>query len=69
MGAACDHIDHVKTQLPYAMTVAFASLITYVVAGFIETPMLIILALALVIAFIIIASKIWGEKLPNKVNI
>ena len=69
MGAACDHIDHVKTQLPYAMTVGFASLITYVVAGFFETPMLIVLALILVITFIIIASKIWGEKLPDKVNI
>lgn len=34
LGAACDHLAHVKTQLPYAITSAIASLIGYVVAAF-----------------------------------
>ncbi len=34
LGAACDHIDHVKTQLPYAMTVASAACILYLIVGF-----------------------------------
>ena len=33
-GAQCDHVAHVSTQLPYAMTVAAVSFVTYVVAGF-----------------------------------
>lgn len=33
-GAQCYHINHVNTQLPYAMTVAAISAITYIVAGF-----------------------------------
>lgn len=33
MGSSCDHIDHVNTQLPYALTVAFASLVGYIVSG------------------------------------
>ena len=33
-GAQCDHINHVATQLPYAISVAFVSFLTYIVAGF-----------------------------------
>jgi Na+/H+ antiporter NhaC len=33
-GAGCKHIDHVTTQMPYALTVATAALAGYVVAGF-----------------------------------
>lgn len=33
-GAQCDHVNHVSTQLPYALTVAAISFITYIVAGF-----------------------------------
>ena len=32
-GAHCNHIDHVETQLPYALSVAVLSFITYIVAG------------------------------------
>ena len=34
-GAQCDHINHVSTQLPYALTVAGVSTVSYVIAGFI----------------------------------
>ena len=33
-GAQCNHIDHVKTQLPYAATVAIISGISFIIAGF-----------------------------------
>ena len=33
-GAACTHIEHVSTQMPYAFIVAGSSLVGYVVAGF-----------------------------------
>jgi Na+/H+ antiporter NhaC len=35
MAAATDHIDHVRTQLPYALVVAGVTLALYVVLGFI----------------------------------
>ena len=33
-GAACTHIEHVSTQMPYACVVAVSSLVGYIVAGF-----------------------------------
>ena len=35
-GAQCDHITHVSTQLPYAITVAAVSCVTFIFAGFIQ---------------------------------
>ena len=35
LGASSDHIDHVKTQIPYAFTCAFVALICYLFIGFI----------------------------------
>lgn len=35
MAAACDHIDHVKTQLPYAFTSGIISIILFTMFGFI----------------------------------
>ncbi len=37
-GAQVEHIKHVSTQLPYAMTVAAVSFVTYIAAGFIQNP-------------------------------
>ncbi|MCR4658349.1 MAG: Na+/H+ antiporter NhaC family protein [Lachnospiraceae bacterium] len=37
-GAQCDHVSHVSTQLPYAVTAAFVSFITYIVAGLSRNP-------------------------------
>lgn len=34
MASACDHIDHVRTQLPYAFTAAGFSLLLFLVFGF-----------------------------------
>jgi Na+/H+ antiporter NhaC len=33
-GAACNHIDHVSTQIPYACVVAGCCILGYIVAGF-----------------------------------
>ncbi len=35
-GAQCDHINHVSTQLPYAITVAAISFVSYILAGFVQ---------------------------------
>jgi len=35
-GAQCNHINHVSTQLPYALTVAVISFVCYLIAGFVH---------------------------------
>ena len=39
-GSQSDHVNHVSTQLPYAMTVAAISCITYVIAGFTKSAVI-----------------------------
>ena len=36
-GAHCNHINHVETQLPYALTVAGISFVSYLVAGLLDS--------------------------------
>ena len=47
-GAQCDHVTHVSTQLPYALTVAGVSFVSYIIAGlvpnaFIALPIAVVL--------------------------
>ena len=35
-GAQCNHINHVSTQIPYAITVAAISFVTYIFAGLVQ---------------------------------
>lgn len=35
-GAQCEHVNHVTTQLPYAVLAAAISFVTYIVAGFVQ---------------------------------
>jgi Na+/H+ antiporter NhaC len=37
-GAQCNHVNHVTTQLPYALLAAGISFFTYLVAGFVQNP-------------------------------
>jgi Na+/H+ antiporter NhaC len=37
MAAASDHIDHVKTQLPYALAMGALSAVFFLVAGFLSS--------------------------------
>lgn len=47
-GAQCNHINHVNTQLPYAITVAAISFICYVISGFVQNA-IIMLAIGIVL--------------------
>lgn len=46
-GAQCDHVNHVSTQLPYAIVAAVVSFVTYIFAGFIQSPLSLIIGVAL----------------------
>jgi len=41
-GAECDHIAHVSTQLPYALTVAGVSFAGYILAGFVQNVWIVL---------------------------
>ncbi|MBR6452047.1 MAG: Na+/H+ antiporter NhaC family protein, partial [Lachnospiraceae bacterium] len=60
-GAHCNHLDHVSTQLPYAISVAAISLVCYLLAGLFELAALtwlsIPIGVALVIAFLFVMKK------------
>lgn len=62
-GAKCDHINHVSTQLPYAITVAAISFVTYVIAGFTQNAVLLLaIGIALTLATLFIMKAIYNKK-------
>ena len=62
-GAQCDHVSHVSTQLPYAITVAVVSFISYIIAGFVPNAVFALpIAIVLMIGALIVMRKIWGKK-------
>ena len=51
-GAQCDHIAHVSTQMPYALTAAAISFVTYIAAGFIQNAV-VSLILGVILTFLV----------------
>ncbi len=41
-GAQCNHVDHVATQLPYALTVAALSFVCFIIAGFVPNAWVVL---------------------------
>ena len=41
-GAQCQHINHVSTQLPYAMLVAAVTFFGYILAGFVQNVWIVL---------------------------
>ena len=56
-GSACHHMTHVTTQLPYAMTVAAISFVSYIIAGFVKSPVIPLLIGALLLAITLYTLK------------
>ena len=61
-GGQCNHINHVSTQLPYAMTVAGVSFVCYIVAGFVQNAWIVLpLGIALMIGTLLIIKLITNK--------
>ena len=61
-GAQCNHINHVSTQMPYALTCAVVSAVTYIIAGLIRNAIVsLLIGLAMMFAVMFIF-KIAGGK-------
>lgn len=61
-GAQVDHIAHVSTQLPYALTVAGVSFLTYIIAGFTESIIALPIGIVLMIGTLMIIQKMTSNK-------
>ena len=62
-GADCDHINHVNTQLPYAITVAAVSFVSYILAGLIPNWVIVLpISIVLMIATLIVIKKVTERK-------
>ena len=60
-GGQCNHVNHVSTQLPYAITCAVVSCITYVVAGATKNAVVsLIIGVALMIGAVLVIKKAFG---------
>ena len=54
-GAQCNHVNHVSTQLPYALTVAGVSVVAYILAGFIQNWMIVLpISIVLMVATLLV---------------
>ena len=62
-GAQCEHLNHVSTQLPYAVTVAIVSFIGFIIAGFVQNVFITwIVSFALMLAVLFIIRAIEKKK-------
>ena len=62
-GAQCNHVNHVSTQLPYAITVAIVSCITYIIAGVVQNAFICLpIGIALQIGVLVAIRKITNGK-------
>ena len=62
-GAQCDHINHVSTQLPYALTVAGVSAVSYIIAGFVPNWLIVLpISIALMIGTLFVIKIVSAKK-------
>lgn len=63
-GADCNHIGHVSTQLPYAMTVAGVSFLGYLLAGFVQTVWIVLpTAVVMMLAILLVIQTVQKKHL------
>ena len=63
-GAQCNHLAHVSTQMPYALTCATVSALTYLIAGFIQNAV-ICLVIGVLLMFGVIFFLHWALNLKG----
>ena len=62
-GAQSNHINHVSTQLPYALTCAGVSCVTYIIAGFVKNPYICLaIGVVLMVVTLLVIEKATGRE-------
>lgn len=66
-GANIDHIEHVSTQTPYALTVAAISFICFLLAGFIQNwAVCLLIGVVLLALVVFVLSKTVGKRIADE---
>ncbi|MBR1967796.1 MAG: Na+/H+ antiporter NhaC family protein [Clostridia bacterium] len=66
-GAECEHLNHVSTQIPYAVYVAVISFVCFIVAGFIPNALVMLpLSVAIMIGSLIVTKIIMNKRYAKK---
>lgn len=65
-GAQCDHVNHVSTQLPYALTVAGVCAVGYIISGFIQNVFVVLGASIVLMAAVMFLIKFINKRKANK---
>ena len=62
-GAHCYHLNHVSTQIPYGVTVAAVSFVSYIIAGLVQNVVIcMIIAIALLVVTLFVIKAIVTKK-------
>ena len=62
-GAQCNHVNHVSTQLPYAITVAAVSFVAYIIAGFCRSAWIsLLVGIVLVVGILLLVKLVQRKK-------
>ena len=62
-GAQCEHVTHVSTQLPYAISVACVSFVAYLISGFVPNALIALpVAILLMLGTLVVLRKVIGDK-------
>jgi len=62
-GAQCEHVNHVSTQLPYAITVAVVSFVSYLITGFVQNWMITLpIGIVLMLATLFVIRAMTAKK-------
>ena len=62
-GAHCYHLNHVSTQIPYGVTVAAVSFVSFIIAGLVQNVVIcMIIAIALMIATLFVIKAVVAKK-------
>lgn len=62
-GGQCDHVNHVSTQLPYAIVAAAVSFVAYIIAGFVQNAAIsLVIAVALMLVTLVVIKNVWAQK-------
>ena len=64
-GAQCDHVNHVSTQLPYAITCAAVSCVSYIIAGFVPNAYIALPAAVVLMLGTLVVIKLINNRRPQ----
>ena len=65
-GAQCNHVNHVSTQLPYAIVAAAVSFVSYIIAGFVQNAWICLpIAIVLMLAVLFLLKNVHSQNMDE----